>query len=87
MQSIIKELYCGNIDELEKDFDKSCSADDKEGKLFDKLKEMINKEQFGIFCEFIELYTTRFDNIIERKYVRGFKTGLLIGMECANFKL
>lgn len=87
MQNIINELYCGNIDELEKDFGFDCTADEKEDQLYETLKTQLSEEQFDILCEFIEAYATRYDRIIEHKYVRGFKTGLLIGMECANFKL
>lgn len=87
MQNIINELYCGNIDELENDFNSSYSASIEEITLFEKLKELLSKEQLEIFLEFIEIYASRFDNIVESKYVRGFKTGLLIGIECASFKL
>ena len=84
---IFAYLYFGKIDEAEKGYDDYCIEDEEEMKLYNALKEKLNKEQFDLFNEFIELYTLHLDKFTQCNYARVFKTGLLIGMECANFKL
>ena len=60
---------------------------DKEYKLYNKLYETLTQEQKELFDAFIDLYTLNQCEFAENKYIRGFKTGLLLGIECTNLKL
>lgn len=87
MQEIIKEIYNGNINEIEFADAYNQQNYDKEYKLYNKFYGTLTQEQKELFAAFLDLYTLNQCEFTENKYIRGFKTGLLLGIECANLKL
>ena len=86
--NILKELYYGNISEIDRKFTKiPIKLKEKELNAYDTLKACLSKEDFKIFEDFLELYGERKDFELEEKYIQGFKTGILIGIECSKLKL
>lgn len=80
---ILDKLYYGKINEY---YQNSIKVKDNEKLLetYNKLKLQLNPEQNELFDKYIEMQ----DNIIEKaykqKYINGFKTGLLIGIETSK---
>ena len=84
--NIIDEIFYGNISGADckatNEYKKSCA---KELKLYEKIKEKLNKEDMKLVEELLKLYGES-ASISERNiYKYGFKTGLLIGIECSQF--
>lgn len=88
MKSILHELYIGNLDELYAILDKKLmgSAKDEENKTYDKLYATLTEEQKQLLDTFLDLLSGRYADIEEYRYIKGFKTGLLIAVECFDFK-
>lgn len=88
MKSILHELYIGNLDELYAILDKKLmgSAKDEENKTYDKLYATLTEEQKQLLDPFLDLLSDRYADIEEYRYIKGFKTGLLIAVECFDFK-
>lgn len=84
--NILKELYYGNIAEISRTVKFNTKKLNKEEKLYNKLKENLSPEDLKLFKEYLELYDERLDKFAEEKYINGFKTGLLIGVECGKLK-
>ena len=84
--NILKELYYGNIAEISRTVKFNTKKLNKEEKLYNKLKENLSPEDLKLFKEYLELYDERLDKFTEEKYINGFKTGLLIGVECGKLK-
>ncbi len=84
--NILKELYYGNIAEISRTVKFNTKKLNKEEKLYNKLKENLSPEDLKLFKEYLELYDERLDKFAEEKYINGFKTGLLIGVECSKIK-
>ena len=82
----LKELYYGNIAEISRTVKFNTKKLNKEEKLYNKLKENLSPEDLKLFKEYLELYDERLDKFAEEKYINGFKTGLLIGVECGKLK-
>ena len=82
----LKELYYGNIAEISRTVKFNTKKLNKEEKLYNKLKENLSPEDLKLFKEYLELYDERLDKFAEEKYINGFKTGLLIGVECSKIK-
>ena len=77
-----------NISEIDRKFTKiPIKLKEKELNAYDTLKACLSKEDFKIFEDFLELYGERKDFELEEKYIQGFKTGILIGIECSKLKL
>ena len=88
MESIIHELFCGNVDEVSRRIEITDKKKyEQECKLYDLLKESITKEQSKQLDEFIECLLDRMIDVEENRYVQGFKVGLLLGVECCNLEL
>ena len=87
MKEIIKEIYRGNIDEIELAKMPTDIDDEKEFRIYEELYKTLTQKQKSLFDKFIELLSLNQCKFTENKYIRGFKTGLIIGIECANFKL
>lgn len=86
--NILKELYNGNIDEISRRIHpKNDPATDKELQTYKELKEKLTPENQELFEKFIDLITERYGVALENKYIQGFKTGILIGVECSKIEL
>ncbi len=87
MLSIIEKIYNGYINETENvSAGKENELSEKEFGLYLKLIESLSAEQAQMLNEFIDLLCLRTNVSIEQKYIRGFKTGLLLGIECSDMK-
>lgn len=84
--NILKELYYGNIAEISRAVKFNTKKLNKEEKLYNKLKENLSPEDLKLLKEYLDLYDERLDKFAEEKYINGFKTGLLIGVECSKIK-
>ncbi len=86
--NILKELYYGNVSESSRVRKAELKPIvDKELALYQKLREQLNEEQKQQFEDFIELMSNRHGNELEDTYIQGFKTGLLIAIECSKIEL
>ena len=59
--------------------------DRRETALYDKLRPQLTGEQLKLFDEFVDLYGERHALEEENYYIRGFKFGLRLAMECLDF--
>lgn len=84
--SILRELYYGNIAEISRKTRFDIKKYKKAEKLYDQLKNNLSPENFKLLTEYLELYDERLDKFAEDKYINGFKTGLLIGVECSKIR-
>lgn len=84
--NIIDEIFYGNISGADCkttiEYKKSCK---KELKLYEKIKEKLNKEDMKLVEELLKLYGDSASISEKNFYKYGFKTGLLIGIECSKF--
>ena len=86
--NILKELYGDKISEINRiSITVPKKLKEKELNAYDTLKARLSKEDFKVFEDFLELYGERKDFELEEKYIQGFKTGILIGIECSKIKL
>lgn len=79
---IIEEIFYGNIDGVSakssQEYKKAC---EKELKLYDELKAKLPTDTQELFESFIKA-TQDSSTILEKeRYVLGFKTGVLLGVE------
>ena len=85
---IIKAFFDGNLaDEVittprTKEY---TDIDERETAIYNKLRPMLAGEQLKLFDEFVDLYGNRHALISESYYVRGFKFGLRLAVECFDF--
>jgi uncharacterized protein YecA (UPF0149 family) len=84
---IIKELFYGNVNESDRIIRPISKSEDKESELYDKLKSTLSDDENELFENFLTLYGDRIGDEAEDKYCQGFKTGVLVGIECSNLKL
>ena len=84
--NILKELYYGRLAEISRTSKFNIKKLNKEEELYNKLKENLSQEGPKLLKEYLELYDERLDKFAEEKYTIGFKTGLLIGVECGKIK-
>lgn len=84
--SILHRLYLGEVNEMERIGEKP-PADDEESRLYEELRKELTGEQFAKLNAFINLYGSRYDGLLEDKYIQGFKTGLLMGIEASKLDL
>ena len=81
--SILDELYYGNISGADYRISEECKTLYKKLSLaYDKLKERLSEEDFACVDECIKLHVESSALIEKDMYIQGFKTGLLIGIEC-----
>ena len=82
---IIKAFFDGTLsDEMidvptTTEYDK---IDARETELYEKLRATLSGEQIKLFDEFVEQYSYRHSLIAESYYVRGFKFGVRLAVEC-----
>lgn len=88
MIDILEELYNGNIQEVFRQPSKKYIQFNNEEKIaYDKLTKSLNQEQNKLLEIFIEKMQNTEEFSIKDAYKQGFKTGLLLGIECNNIKL
>lgn len=88
MIDILEELYNGNIQEVfrrpSEEYQSYCI---KENDAYNKLSKELNQEQLKLLDKYIELSQNSNEIEVKERYKQGFKTGILIGIECKNIKL
>lgn len=85
---IIEQLYYGNVDGVSQKASKEyLKASKEEDKCYDKLREILDDKGKQLLDEFIEALEKSIDINVKDKYVLGFKTGLLIGVDCKNIEI
>ena len=84
--NIIDEIFYGNISGADckttNEYKKSCA---KELKLYEEIKQKLNKKDMELVEELLKLYGDSTSISEKNFYKYGFKTGLLIGIECSKF--
>lgn len=60
---------------------------DKELLTYEELKEKLPEQLSELFEKFVDLISDRYGKEMEDKYIQGFKTGLLIGIESNKIDL
>lgn len=85
---IIKSFFTGEIsDELIRT-PKTREYEDlnrRETAVYDKLRPMLTGETLKLFDEFVDLYGERQGMDEEDYYIRGFKFGVRLAVECFDF--
>ena len=85
--NIIDEIFYGNISgancKTTNEYKKSCA---KELKLYEKIKQKLNKEDMELVEELLKLYGDSASIAEKNFYKYGFKVGLLIGIECSKLE-
>ena len=88
MIDILEELYNGNIQEVFRQPSKKYIQFNNEEKIaYDNLTKSFNQKQNELLEIFIEKKQNTEELLVKNAYKQGFKTGLLIGIECNNIKL
>ena len=83
--NIFRELFYGNICECDKKRLATRDAQEKELKLYDKLKNKLNEEDKNLIDEFIDCCEDNHEKDYIGFYADGIITGLLIGLEVDKF--
>ena len=84
---IIKAFFDGTIsDEMIKSprNDEYKEIDKRETQVYDKLRPQLTDEQLRLFDEFVDLYGGRHSLKEENYYLRGFKFGVRLIIECLD---
>jgi len=86
--NILRELYNGNIEEISRRIHpKNDTRTDKELLTYNELKSKLTPELDELFERLMDLIVDRYGLALEDKYIQGFKTGVLIGIECSKLEL
>ena len=75
--SIIEKMYFIDLERVYDKIPKSLEADE-EDKVYEQLKQALNKKQFKLFNDFINLYSGRLDAVQEKLYYLAFKSALCL---------
>lgn len=81
--NIIEELYFGNLSEFSRPI-KNINAKEQV-ELYNKIKEYLGSSKEKLLDDFLDLETEYNEKLLMQRYINGFKTGLLIGIEIHNF--
>lgn len=84
---IIKAFFDGTLsDEMIKSprNDEYKEIDKRETQVYDKLRPQLTGEQQKLFDEFVDLFGERHSLKEENYYLRGFKFGVRLVIECLN---
>ena len=73
--SIIERMYFLDLERICDEIPKSLEPDE-EDKVYEQLKRTMNKKQFKLFNDFIDLYGSRLDAVQEKLYYMAFKSAL-----------
>ena len=84
---IIKAFFDGEFSDLvikSPRTDEYKEIDKRETALYDKLRPQLTGEQLKLFDEFVDLYGERHSLEEENYYLRGFKFGVRLIIECLD---
>lgn len=84
---IIKAFFYGTLsDEMIRSpiTDEYSDVDKRETEAYDKLRPQLTNEQLKLFDEFVDLYGERHALDEANYYIRGFKFGVRLIMECMD---
>ena len=84
---ILKELFFGNIAEVSRRDIKLNFLREKELELYEVVKEKLPEGNKELLDEFLDKFNKTYDEELTDKYIQGFKTGVLIGIEVNNIEL
>lgn len=85
MDNIIHKIYRGKLCDMMTGLCETMYPEDKEiDALFEKLRTTLTKEQLKLFDRYVLLSNQSHLKAEEARYTQGFKTGLLIGVECID---
>lgn len=85
---IIKSFFTGEISDQFIRTPKTREYEDlnrRETAVYDKLRPMLTGETLKLFDEFVDLYGERQGMDEEDYYIRGFKFGARLAVECFDF--
>jgi len=86
--NIIEELYLGNIDEVSRiPNNEYTELSTEELKLYNELKDKLPNNLIDLFQKYTDIIYAKITNETKARYIQGFKTGLLIAIECMNIEL
>ena len=86
--NIIDELFYGNISGIEgKTSSEYKNACQKEYKFYENIKSTLKEKDLELVEELLKLASERVSIIEKDLYIKGFKTGLLIGIESTKIDL
>ena len=85
---MIDELFYGNVSgvgiKTSAEYKKACT---KEFQLYEKIKSTLKEKDMKLVDELLKLSMESVSISEKDFYVRGFKTGLLLGIESVNIEL
>lgn len=84
MESIIEQIYYGNIREFDR---KRVSNGDEELQAYEAIYNRLNDEEKVLFNKFEELLTQGFGEELRATFERGFKMGARMAIEIAEFDI
>ena len=86
--NILENLYYGNLCEYDRRIPNTIKPlQDKIANLHERVKEKLSNTDFALVEKFLDVYDEMQAKMLVDKYSRGFKTGLLIGIECYHHNL
>ena len=85
MEDLLTKLYYGQIDIANKKPQNKRS--EEETKLFDKLQDSLNEEQFKMFQVFLTMYANRYSDYQEYAFCQGVKLGFNLAKEINEIEL
>ena len=85
MEDLLTKLYYGQIDIANKKPQNMRS--EEETKLFDKLQDSLNEEQFKMFQDFLTMYADRYSDYQEYAFCQGVKLGFNLAKEINEIEL
>ena len=81
----LEKLYYGEIRGIEIETSKEYrKASERELKIYEKIKETFHEKDLELFEDFLKHFQESESILQKDLYVLGFKSGLLIGIECAK---
>ncbi len=80
---ILDKLYYGKINEYSNPIT-TTKESKKLSTIYKNLKQQLNSNQLKLLEQYINLQDIINEKVYKEKYKQGFKTGLMIGVECKN---
>ena len=86
--NIIDVFYLGNIDEVSRiPNNEYAELSTEELKLYNELKDKLPNALIYLFQKYTDIIYAKNTNETKSRYIQGFKTGLLLAIECMNIEL
>lgn len=83
--NIFKELYYGNLSEFSRSIKNNKTH--KQLELYEVIKLKLGDDNAKLIDDFWELESSIYDEVLMDKYINGFKTGLLMGINANSIDL